>query len=349
MLKRLVKDAGVGKRANFSPGKTHWAWHLLLAASFALILLALIFNVTFAERWFSEDHHITDDGKKYLNFFRLALLVMAAGCIVLWILKGKITNYFKIAVKRWEESPSDIDVSTVVPPMHPVVLQKIILLILLLWTVVIVIAFVPGYGTWVKQLTYENGVTETLTVIFYIFASVMALISAVSSLHRNPRNVFFHLWLFCIAVACLLVAMEETNWGDVYLHYKSGEFIRSINYQHDVSLHNIVLPFFGTTYWANELEHILAVCGGVLLPLIIKYSKFFRRLLWTAEFPVPPWLSQACFFIAALIPRDKFVQGWLLSPRSNVPSELREVTISFGFAIWLWATSRFYKYSKHIN
>jgi len=346
IFRKDINNIDVDKDLSCHSGKTHWAWHLLLGASGMLILIALIFNNAFVERWFSSDHSITDDGEKYLIFFRYGLLVMAAGCVVLWTLRKKITNYFRAAVEMWKERPSDIDASSVVPSMHPAGLKQVLLLILSLWTVFVVISLVPGYETWAADLTVENGVTETLTVIFYLFAGVMAIILAVQSLRHNSRNIFFHLWLFGLAAGCLFVAVEETNWGDLYLHYKSGEFIRTINYQHDVSLHNIALPFIGS-YWENKLLQIMAICAGVLLPLMIRFSKSFHRLLWVVEFPTPPWMGQACFFVAALIPQDKVIQLKI----SNIPSELREVTIAFGVAIWLWATSknRCYQYSKHIN
>ncbi len=343
---KILNNKEAVKDISCHSGKTHWTWHLLFGVSGMLILIALIFNDAFVERWFSSDHSITDDGKKYLNFFRYGLFVMAAGCIVLWTLRKKITGYFEAAVELWKESPSNINASSVVPSMYPAGLKKVLLLILSLWTIFVVISLVPGYETPAAHLTEENGVTETLTAIFYFFAGVMAIILAVQSLRGNSRNVFFHLWLFGLAAGCLFVAAEETNWGDLYLHYKSGEFIRTINYQHDVSLHNIALPFIGN-YWENDLLQILAICAGVLLPLMIRFSKSFRRLLWAVEFPTPPWLSQACFFVAALIPQDKVIQ----LQQANIPSELREFTISFGVAIWLWATSknRCYQYSKHIN
>lgn len=335
ILKEPINSTETIKDISCRSGKTHWTWHLLFAASGLLILSSLIFSDAFVERWFSSDRHITDEGREYLNLIRSVLLVMAGGCIVLWTLRKKITCYFRAAVELWKEGPPSIDAASMVPPVHPVVLQKVLLLILSLWTVFAVISLVPGYDTPAVHLTKENGVTETLTVIFYFFAGVMALILAVQSLCRNSRKRLFHLWLFGLAAGCLFVAAEETNWGDLYLHYKSGEFIRTVNYQHDVSLHNIALPFIGE-YWANDLLQVLAICAGVLLPLMIRFSKSFRRLLWAVEFPTPPWMGQAFFFVAALIPQDKVLQLKM----SNVPSELREVTISFGVAIWLWAISR---------
>ncbi|MBI5100041.1 MAG: hypothetical protein HZB30_12495 [Nitrospirae bacterium] len=346
MSEKIINNTEVIKDISCHSGKTHWTWHLLFGISGMLILTALIFNDAFMERWFSSDHHITDDGKKYLNLLRYGLLVMAGGCIVLWTLRKKITSYFRVAVERWKESPSDLDASSIVPPLHPAGLQQVLLLILSLWTVFVVITLVPGYDTWAAHLTHENGVTETLTVIFYFFAGVMAIILAVPSLRRNSRKGLFYLWLLGLAEGCLFVALEETNWGEIYFHYEAGELIRASNYQNEVSLHNISLPFIGS-YWANGLLQIMAICGGVLLPLMIRFSRSFRRILWSAEFPTPPWLSQACFFVAALIPQDQVIQ----LQRANIPSELREVTIAFGVAIWLWATSRnrCYQYSKHIN
>ncbi len=333
--KETINNTEVIKDISCRSGKTHWTWHLLFGASGMLILFALIFNDAFVERWFSSDHHITDSGKDYLNLLRSGLLVMAGVCIVIWTLREKITSYFKAAVELWKESPSNLDASAVVPPVHPVVLRKVLLLILSLWMVFAVISLVPGYETLAVHLTEENGITETLTAICYFFAGVITIISAVKSLRHNSRKRLFHLWLFGLAAGCLFVALEETNWGELYFHYKEGEFIRENNYQHEVSLHNISLPFIGS-YWANDLLQILAICGGLLLPLLIRSSKSFRRILRAAEFPTPPWLSQAYFFAAALIPQDQVIQ----LQRSSIPSELREVTISFGVAIWLRTISK---------
>jgi len=52
------------------------------------------------------------------------------------------------------------------------------------------------------------------------------------------------------------------------------------------------------------------------------------------EVPLPPWISQAYFFVAALIPLDNVIK----LQRANIPSELREVIIAIGITIWLWYT-----------
>lgn len=321
-------------------GRTHWSWHLLFLSAGLLVIAAFSMNVL-VERWFSSDGHwfssdghISDEGIDYLNLFRSGLLVLAGGCVILWTLRKIITRDFREAFDRWKRVPYRLDISAVVPSTRPVGLKLVLWLLIPLWIAGVTICLVPSYDqaqAWAYFLTYENGVYETLAVVCYIFAGIVSLRFAIPYLRRNSKRGLLRWWLLGLAAVCLFVAAEETNWGELYFHYESAEFIRQSNYQNEVSLHNVELPFFDN-YWANDLAHIAAVCGGILLPLMICSSMYFRRLIWAIETPLPPWLSQAYFLIAALIPQDNILN---LS-KANIPSELREATIAFGVAIWLW-------------
>jgi hypothetical protein len=212
-------------------------------------------------------------------------------------------------------------------------LNKILWLLLLIWIVGVAISLIPGYEGWAAHLTEENGVVETLTVVCYLFSAVVASKLMLPLFKHNAPRGLLRWWLLVLALGCLFVAGEETNWGDLYFHYKSFEFVRQVNAQHDISLHNIPLPFAGV-YWENKLLQIIAICGGALLPFLIWISKSFRRWMSVLEVPLPPWISYAYFLIAAVIPQDNVIK----LQRANIPSELREVIIAIGIAIWLWYT-----------
>ena len=121
----------------------------------------------------------------------------------------------------------------------------------------------------------------------------------------------------------------------IYLRYRTPDLMQDVNYQGEFSFHNVELPWLLPlqVYWANEVLWSLAVLGGLALPCFVLTSRRVRRWLWAWEVPVPPWISQAFFFSAALIPRDRAVLDQF--QHNNMPSELREFAIAVGVAIWL--------------
>ena len=330
-------------KSNYHSDRTHWTWYLLLLVAGVLICIALIFNDSFVEQWFSADGHISDGGRSYLKFLRIGLLLISGACIILWFLRNIIVSYIEEAVECWKRNPPELKASDLVPPIKLAYVRNSLLLILSAWIVFVIISLVPGYETLAARITIEGGATETLTVVFYLFACIIAITSAISCLRQNSQRRLNLFWLFALAAGCFFIAGEEINWGQIYLHYDTPEIVKQSNVQRELSLHNIVIPFLG--YWANDMLQLLAICGGIVLPIMIRFSSYFRRIIWAVDFPIPPWLSQCYFFIAALIPQDHVIQ---LQP-ANIPSELREVTIAFGVAIWLWTRLRNQDYHNSLT
>jgi len=297
-----------------------------------LALAALILDEA-SVRWFIAV--LRDSIKKQysLHLFRLGLLVLAGGCIALWCLRKIIADDWRAAVLRWKDISTRVDVSAVIPAIQSSFAKKILWLFLPIWMVAVTICLIPGYESMTASLTREKGIFETLTVILYCFSGLIAFKLAISHFGHNSPRGFFRWWLLGLAFGCLFIAAEESNWGAMYFHYKAGDLIRQINYQNEVGFHNMRLPFIGA-WWAEDTLHLIAACGGVLLPLLIWLSNFFRRAMLAIEAPLPPWISQAYFLVATLIPWDHLIE----LQRGNTSSELREVTVSIGVAIWLWCT-----------
>jgi hypothetical protein len=311
--------------------QTHQVWHVLLLVAGLLALSALIFDDAFVKRWFTAYQQLSEKRQYYLDFFRLGLFVIAGGCIVLWSLRKIISDDWRAAVLRWGDISPRIKASAIMPVIHFSGIKVFLWLFLPIWMIGVIISLIPGYETWASRLTEEKGVFETFTVICYLFSGPAALYLVLTCFKRNALMGLRRWWLLGLAFGCLFIAGEEINWGALYFHYEVGGLIRQINAQNDVSLHNIPLPFIGTS-WANDLSQLIAVCGGILLPFLIWVSNLFRRLMVVCEAPLPPWISQAYFFVAAIIPQD----GLIKLQRANIPSELREITIAMGVTIWLY-------------
>ncbi len=320
----------ISKNYLVKPKRNYYAWHLLILIAAMFLLISQCADEEFLKRWLIAVLNMSDINQKYLHLFRFGLLVLAGELIVLWSLRKLVTDDLRKAVERWRESPSQVDASEIMPAIHSAYINRILWLLISIWIVGVTISLIPGYEGWAARLTEECGVFETLTVVCYLFSGLLALKLVLPFFRRNAPGGLLRWWLIGLTFGCLFIAFEEINWGDLYFHYKTSDFIRQCNAQNDVSLHNIPLPFLGT-WWANNLSQFIAICGGVLLPILIWISKYFRRGMLASEAPLPPWISQAYFFVAAIIPQDNVLQ----LQRSNIPSELREITIAIGVVIWL--------------
>jgi hypothetical protein len=184
------------------------------------------------------------------------------------------------------------------------------------------------------------GIPENTIVVLYLVATVSGMIS----FRRRPGSVrpagVHRWWVLALGLFCLFVALEETNWGQVYFNFATPELIKRVNYQGDFSLHNLRLPGAlpgKQTYWANALSQWLAIALAVA-PSLLWISGRLRRFVWRWEVPVPPLLAQAYCAAGALMPSEtmRFTTSEL--PDSMMlPSEMREFSIAVAFAVWLLA------------
>lgn len=311
------------------------SWHLLLLASCLFIVIAIIFDTAFVEHWFSADGHLTDYGRSYLKVLRIGLLVFAGLCVLLWALRRIITDDFRMTVNRWRKNPSRLNIPDIVPPVKPEGLQKILWVILSLLIFGVPVLMIK-YVDYANLVTHEGGMVETITAVCFLVAGFISLKLSIPYFRRNAPLGLLRWWLLGLSVCCLFVAAEESNWGEVYFHFVTGDLIRQVNYQNEISLHNIKIPYVGK-HWANRLFEFAAFCGGVLLPLLIRFSKSFRRLIWAAEMPLPPWLSQAYFFVVTILTAIFVKYRAVDLPRANIQQEINECILSVGVVIWLWS------------
>lgn len=205
----------------------------------------------------------------------------------------------------------------------------------MLWVAMSLMADDTRAAAW----TLENGFLQFLTVVCYVLGGVLVArltwLQFRTAVSPSPRRW----WLLVLTVGCLMVAGEETNWGQTYLNFETPELIRQSNLQQQFSIHNLRLPGdISGTYVSNEILWWLAILGGGILPLVLLMSPRMRGWAWAGELPLPPWQVQAYCLTAAAIPRDDDMLGKLT--RANIPSELREVTIAMAVALWMWTLWR---------
>lgn len=306
----------------------HWSWHVLVAVAVMLLGMAAIL-------------HLQPVHKQSLVQARQHLLVTACsilgiGCLVLWSLRRILSRDLRAALTRRTISPAPL-ARDIIPAVLPHPLEAGLWSGLALWTVWVVWTLTVD-DRLAAGLTLENGLLQDLTVLCYAAAAMLLFGLVLRGLGPRAGPGLGRWWLLTLTLGCLGVAGEEINWGQSVFQYETPEFLARTNIQQEVSLHNIELPGLPGRHWSNDVLLLISLFGGAVLPILVLTRPQIRRLVWMAEIPLPPWVSQGYFLAAALIPRDGDLLGRL--SRDNIPSELREVTIAFAMLIWAWALWR---------
>jgi len=307
----------------------HRIWSLAPVAGAGLVLVALLLD---------PDRGSTEREVGQIAIARGLLVAVAVGLVALWLARRRLSNDFAAARARWRTAPAAITARFLVPRCASPGVEKAFWLVLAGWFVAIGIAYAVG-ARWPGDVTIENGPTETATVLAYLAATLLAAAAARRTFQAEARAALRPWILLGLAAGCLLVAAEETDWGQTYLDYETPRSFQDANIQQDLSLHNLALPAgVPGTRWANWTLRGLGWLGGGLLPLLLLASPGFRRWMWAWNVPLPPWWTQAALFAAACLPELHSDHGAVV--RENVGSELREVTIGLAVLVWAWSAWR---------
>lgn len=303
----------------------HWSWHALLLLALLMACMAVFFHGQSVE-----EPSLTEARQRLLY---LGCMIMGLGSLTLWLLRHALSRDWSASISR-DVPSSDVEVRHIGPRNFPRSLEVVLRCLLLLWASWISWSLLRD-DRLAAQLTLENGLLQDATVIFYVIATFFFLGSLSRTVTCGAQAGLTKWWFLLLSIGCLGVAGEEINWGQSVLPYATPDFLARTNIQQEVSLHNIELPGFGGRHWSNAVLWVISLFGGIMLPLLLLLSRWARRLMVALDIPVPPWMSQAFFLVAAVIPPDGTLLGRLT--RDNIPSELREVTVACAMMIWGWA------------
>ncbi len=121
------------------------------------------------------------------------------------------------------------------------------------------------YQTWIRG---ELGITETLTVVFLIFAVFYAL--RIFSLRQRVASGLFGPFALVMALGCFYFAGEEASWGQHWIGFATPEGIAERNEQGEFNLHNDPVLEGLLDNLPRLLLTIAALVGGILAPLVRK-------------------------------------------------------------------------------
>jgi len=147
--------------------------------------------------------------------------------------------------------------------------------------ILVVFAFPVVAAAWViysqfdltaaTRLTREGKLVQDTQVACLIGAAILGLRSVVRCWRVRQRRLIRNGFMVLVGLLILL-ALEETNWGQDGLEYESPEWIRAISGQGSapVSLHNLAV-FQPYRHW------LIILFGAVGISLILLAGVFARR------------------------------------------------------------------------
>lgn len=143
---------------------------------------------------------------------------------------------------------------------------------------VIATAQLSGYANFLKMTTQENGIFESLSVLwlFGIF------IYGISSLYLYKKSLkrYVLILIGLTSFLALLAVLEEVSWGQHLFHFQSSEYFIQNNLQKETNIHNFMN--------ANLFSSIIYASIYVLLVFIpLLYKAFFKHILYLRYFDIP--------------------------------------------------------------
>jgi preprotein translocase subunit Sss1 len=127
----------------------------------------------------------------------------------------------------------------------------------------------PIFGRWWKHVMWEGGVVEDLTALQFIIGAVVFAMCAFQREHPGAHRVWFALY----AVAELMLAGEETNYGTgtLFLDLADPNFAQTYNPQAH-NLHNYLI------------EAYIPVLGLGVICLVLRV--FYRQIAPRLRLPM---------------------------------------------------------------
>jgi hypothetical protein len=121
----------------------------------------------------------------------------------------------------------------------------------------------PIFGRWWKHVMWEGGVVEDLTVVHFLLG---ALVFAMCALQRK-RAVAHRVWFGLYALADLMLAGEETNYGTgtLFLDLADPNFAQHYNPQAH-NLHNYLIEAYIPVLALGVICAVLRVFYARIVP-----------------------------------------------------------------------------------
>lgn len=154
----------------------------------------------------------------------------------------------------------------------------------------------------------EDHAVEYLTFVCWLTAGLLI------SFHQFRNSESRKPALVLLALACLLIAMDEISWGQRLLGFKPPELFATNNIQAETNVHNFALT---ANYY--PIVGIGLLIWTFLIPFMAGQSGMFSASVRRFGIPLIPFEIRPFFVVSALltVPRE-----WLGLPESDEAFEL---------------------------
>ena len=135
---------------------------------------------------------------------------------------------------------------------------------------VLATAEISGYEDFLRSMTQENGVFESISVLALLSISFYGGYALYA--FRNTLSKKVYLFILFVSILTFLAAMEEISWGQSILKFASNDYFVKNNLQHETNLHNFIDSNFFSSLIYSSIYTLF-----VFIPLF--YKAFFRGFI----------------------------------------------------------------------
>jgi len=177
----------------------------------------------------------------------------------------------------------------------------------------------------------ENHPIELLTFGFLLAGGIQGIV-LVWRTKNHREGILVYGFYAVFSIGFLFTAMEEVAWGQWFFGFETPSALKSINVQHEFTVHNI-RGLHGHT----EFVRVAFGLGG-LLGVWLSSRQYFRKI--GAPFILLSWF----LIISALAALDLYVDFFSIERRFdkliNKLSELVEMMIGISGFLFVWLNAR---------
>lgn len=203
----------------------------------------------------------------------------------------------------------------------------LIIVTLILWA---------GDLNYTREITKEDGIVENLSALFYLLSFVFCTYCLVFKSKKGYRKFLF-LW----AVLSLVFLGEETSWFQRFLDIPTPEYIRDVNDQGELNIHNLNWfvskdglframregdNILGAFLNSNNLFRMGFFTYFFIIPILV-YSKKFPIIEYKLNYPTPSLVLFISIWTTILLALILFLFSSGVS-RVVVLAETREMTFA---------------------
>lgn len=189
-----------------------------------------------------------------------------------------------------------------------------------------------------QVLVAEDGPVENLQFLLFLVSGVLAF---VTGMRLARAGLVVHRWLYwLLAIALVVVAMDEISWGQRLLGIETPGSLEEVNLQGELTIHNLrpLMIYLHVAY-------ILVGAYGAFSWLPRKFLVRDPRSIW--RFVIPDWYVSSwfgfLFLVYGLIELAQWVQptlfghhlviGQFITFRDQEPAELALAVGMFMFVL----------------